>query len=351
MNGNRADVIQPAVEWIPPASWLRITTIESHAAGEPLRVITDGLPDLPGETILARRRYMKEHLDHFRTALMWEPRGHREMYGCIVVPPVSPGADFGVLFLHNEGYSTMCGHGIIAITKVAVDTGMVPVVEPDTVVRIDTPAGLVTAHASVRNGTVDTVMFHNVPSFVLALDQTIDVPGLGRIRYDLAFGGAFYAYVDAGQLGLRCTPDEHATLVEMGIAIKQAVMEERTILHPTEDELGFLYGTIFLAPPIGQGADSRNVCVFAEGEVDRSPTGTGVSGRMAIHFARGEIRMHEPMVIESIIGTRFTGSVIGLTTFGGYDAVVPQVEGSAFITGRSEFWIDPDDPLRDGFII
>lgn len=337
--------------WTLPAHWLKITTIDAHTEGEPFRVITGGFPDLPGDTILARRRYAKEHYDHLRTALMWEPRGHADMYGCIVTPPVTPGADLGILFIHNEGFSTMCGHGIIGIATVALETGMLPVIEPETTLKIDSPAGLVTAHARMVNGRVRSVCFHNVPSFVVGLDEIIDVPGLGRVSYDLAFGGAFYAYVRAEAVGLTCTPEHYRALIETGMAIKRAIMASRTIPHPFEPDLSFLYGTIFVGPPQAEGAHSRNVCIFAEGEVDRSPTGTGVSGRLAIHHARGEISLNQPIVIESIIGSRFSGRVVETTTFGPYPAIIPQVEGTAHITGRHEFLIDPDDPLRDGFML
>jgi proline racemase len=278
--------------WTPPEAWLKITTIDCHTAGEPFRVITGGYPDLPGETILARRRFAKENLDHLRTALMWEPRGHADMYGCIITPSVSPQADIGVLFMHNEGYSTMCGHGIIGIAKVALETGLLPMSAPETVVKIDTPAGLVTAHAKVAEGRVQSVDFHNVPSFVLALDETVAVSGLGQVRYDIAFGGAFYAYVQAEQVGLTCTPEDLGALIEKGMAIKRAVATSQPISHPFEDDLGFLYGTIFVGPPLIEGSLSRNVCIFAEGEVDRCPTGTGVSGRLAIHHARAEIGLN-----------------------------------------------------------
>ena len=337
--------------WRPPEGWLKITTIDAHTAGEPFRVITGGYPDLPGETILERRRYAREHLDHLRTALMWEPRGHADMYGCIVTPPVSAEADIGILFMHNEGYSTMCGHGIIGIAKVALETGLLPMVEPETTIRIDTPAGLVTARARVEAGEVKRVRFENVPSFVLALDEIVDVPGLGLVPYDLAFGGAFYAYVQAEEVGLRCTPEDFRPIIDRGIAIKQAIMASRPIPHPFEEDLSFLYGTIFVGPPRAAGSHSRNVCVFAEGEVDRCPTGTGVSGRLAIHHARGEVGAGERIVVESILGTTFAGRIVGTTEFGPYAAVVPEIEGTAHITGRHEFLIDPADPLKDGFIL
>lgn len=337
--------------WSPPNNFIKLSTIDAHTEGEPLRVIVAGYPELHGDTILARRRYAKEHLDRLRTALMFEPRGHADMYGCIITPAVSPEADFGVLFLHNEGYSSMCGHGIIAVTTVVLETGMLPMLSPITTIKIDAPAGLITAHARIANGRVQSVYFHNVPSFVVELDAVIDVPSLGRVRYDLAFGGAFYAYVQAAQLGLQCTPEDYRALIEKGMAIKRAILHSRVIEHPFENDLSFLYGTIFVGAPHDARAHSRNVCIFAEGEVDRSPTGTGVSGRVAIHHARGEIGVKQPIVIESIIGSTFTASVAQRTKFGPYDAIIPEVEGRAFITGRHEFLIDPNDPLKNGFIL
>jgi len=330
---------------------LRITTVDAHTAGEPLRVITSGYPDLPGATILARRRYARDHYDHLRTALMWEPRGHADMYGCILTSPVTPGADIGVLFMHNEGYSTMCGHGIIGLATVAVQIGLVPVVEPETVIRIDSPAGPVTARARVAEGRVISVRFHNVPSFVLALDEELHVPGIGPVRYDVAFGGAFYAFVQAEDVGLDCSPEHFRKLIDTGMRIKRAVMAARPVPHPLEPDLSFLYGTIFVGPPLNERHHSRNVCVFAEGEVDRSPTGTGVSARLAIHHARGEIAPGEAITIESIIGTTFTGRVVSEMMFGPRKAVIPEVEGSAFITGRHEFLVDPADPLGSGFML
>jgi trans-L-3-hydroxyproline dehydratase len=282
---------------------------------------------------------------------MFEPRGHREMYGCLVLPPVSADAHFSVLFMHNEGYSTMCGHGIIAVATAAVETGMVPATGDRTEVRIDSPAGVVTAEVRAHEGRPWRVAFRNVPSFVVELDAQVEVAGLGRVRYDLAFGGAFYAHVQAEDLGLRCDGAHAARLVDTGMAIKRAIMAARDIVHPVEADLGFLYGTILIDRPPSGGADSRNVCIFADGEVDRSPTGTGVSARMAIHHARGEVQIGEPYVIESIVGSRFTGRIVETTTFGGHPAVVPEVEGEARLTGRHEFFIDPDDALGRGFLV
>jgi trans-L-3-hydroxyproline dehydratase len=341
------------MHWNPPGDWRRIQTIDAHAAGEPFRTVVAGFPELEGETMLARRRDARERFDDLRRSLMWEPRGHADMYGGIVTEPTSLRSDLGVLFIHNEGFSTMCGHGIIALVTVALEAGLVerprPLVEPE--LRIDTPAGLVIARAHLRRERVRSVAFHNVPSFAAALDQTVAVPGLGEVRYDLAFGGAFYAYVDAAAMGLTLTAEDFRPIIDKGVAIQRAIAESREISHPYEADLGFLYGVIFVGPPQSEGVHSRNVCVFADGEVDRSPTGTGVSGRLAIHRARGEIDFDQPITIESILGTRFTGRAVEPTAFGPYPAVIPEIEGSAHITGRHEFLIDPSDELRCGFLL
>ncbi len=337
--------------FLPPANWQRIITIDAHTAGEPLRMVIEGFPEIKGRTILEKRRFARQHYDHLRKALMWEPRGHADMYGAIPVEPQNTEADFGVLFIHNEGFSTMCGHGIIALTKIVLQTGMLPVQEPETVVKIETPAGLVTAFARVNRGQVQSVYFNNVPSFVLLSDQVVEVEGLGQVSFDVAFGGAFYAFVNADELGLKMTPDNVQTLIEKGMAIKRAVMNNFEIKHPFDEDLSFLYGTIFYGKGHSSEADSRNVCIFAEGEVDRSPTGTGVSARMALHYFKGQLELNQPMVIESIIGTSFTGRALQETTFGPHQAVIPQVEGTAFLTGRNEWWLDPQDALRFGFLV
>ncbi|HCM75398.1 MAG TPA: proline racemase [Cytophagales bacterium] len=344
------DNLLKLASWHPSSESMQVTTIDAHTGGEPLRIITGGLPPLEGSTILEMRRFMKTHLDQYRKALMWEPRGHADMYGCIITPPVTEEADFGVLFLHNEGYSTMCGHGIIAVTKVVLECGMIPIKHPITQVNIDSPAGLIRATANIKNTKVESVSFINVPSFVQALDQVVEVPGLGKINYDIAYGGAFYAYVNARKAGVGLLPKDHDELIKKGMAIKRAVMEQFIFKHPFEPDLNFLYGTIFIGDATSSQANSRNVCIFAEGEVDRSPTGTGVSGRLALHYARGDIKIGEPIVIESIVGSSFKCSINEVTQFGPYKAVIPKVEGKAYITGKHTFIMDPEDPLRDGFI-
>jgi trans-L-3-hydroxyproline dehydratase len=336
-------------DWRPP--WPVITTVDAHAAGEPLRVVTGGLAAIPGDTMLARRRFAREHLDGLRRVLMWEPRGHADMYGAFLTPPITPGADLGVLFLHNEGFSTMCGHGVIALVTILLETGMLHRHGEPAIVTLDTPAGLVRARARRAGGRVESVAFENVPSFVLARDRLIQVPEVGQVRCDVVFGGAFYAVCDAGTLGLSLGPSEFRRLIDVGMRIKRAVVEAIAIEHPGEPDLSFLYGTILVGPPHGVDAHSRNACVFADGEVDRSPTGTGVSGRAALLHARGEIGLDEPFTVESLIGTRFTGRALRTATVGPHAAVVPEVEGSAHLTGRHEFFVDPADPLRDAFIL
>ena len=334
-----------------PCSWKQIRTVDMHTAGEPLRIVLDGFPDLGGGSVLELRRCAKERFDRWRMRLMWEPRGHADMYGCLILPPAEKDGDFSVLFMHNAGWSTMCGHGIIAVSIAALSTGLVDMDRATGGLHIDTPAGRVVAYATVDSDGGGTARFLNVPSFAAALDQSIVVPGLGRVAYDLAFGGAFYAYVDAASIGLTCDPAHVGRLVVAGKAIKEAIVRERTIEHPAEDDLGFLYGTIFTAEAGNVQHHSRHVCIFADGEVDRSPTGTGVSGRLAILHSRGELGAGQPCVIESILGTTFTGRIASETTCGPHQAVVPEVTGTAHITGVHTFVFDPHDPLADGFLL
>ena len=337
--------------WNPPDGWIEIQTIDSHTEGEPLRIILSGYPALKGKTLLEKRTNAHRLHDELRKTLIWEPRGHRDMYGAIIVEPDTPDADFGVIFIHNEGYSTGCGHAVIALTKVFVETGLIPMNEPETEVKMDVPSGFIKSHAKVKNGQVTGVRFENVPSFVQLLDTKIDVPGIGKINYDLAFGGAFYAFVDVAQLGLDCTSKYQNQLIETGIKIKHAVMDSVKMVHPLEPDMNFLYGTIFTGVSKNPNHHSRNVCIFAEGEVDRSPTGTGVSARAAILHAKDEIKLGESIIIESIIGSTFSVKVVETTTFGNYDAVIPEVSGNAYITGKNTFWINPEDPLKNGFIL
>jgi trans-L-3-hydroxyproline dehydratase len=329
----------------PPEHWTRVTTIDMHMAGEPLRVVVDGLPPIEGRTVLEKRRYFREHYDHLRTGLMWEPRGHADMYGAVITPSVD--ADFDVFFLHNEGYSTMCGHAIIALTKLVVETELVSKNE----VSFNVPAGRIEARATVEDRRVTETSFRNVPSLLYLRDQHVDVEGIGRVQFDIAYGGAFYAFVRAEDAGLKLLPNDVIRLIDYGRRIKHAVMSRFPITHPFEDDLSFLYGTIFTGPPLNPTHHSRNVCIFADGELDRSPTGSGVSARAALHFAKGELGLHERVTIESILGSTMSVEVVELTKFGPYDAVIPEVSGTASIIGRNEFYFDPQDPFQNGFIL
>ncbi len=337
------------LDWTPSGE--RVVVVDSHTGGEPFRVVVEGAPPLVGDTMAERRRSALTHLDGLRRILMWEPRGHADMYGALLGPPVEAGSDISVLFMHNEGFSTMCGHGIIALTKVALESGILPATEPETTLHIDTPAGTVRATAEVSASGVGRVRFRNVPSLASELDASVSVPGLGEVEYDLAFGGGFYGYVDAASVGLTCTPADFDGLVEAGRLIKAAIIGDRPIEHPEDDELGFLYGVIFTGPATNPDNHSANVCVFADGEVDRSPTGTGVSGRLAIEHARGRLAVGETIVVESIIGSTFTGAVVEVTEVGGMAAVVPEIGGRAHILGRTEFWLDPEDSIGEGFLL
>ncbi|NAS31862.1 proline racemase [Flavobacteriaceae bacterium R38] len=325
-----------------------------HTGGEPLRVIVDGFPELKGNSVLEYRRYCKENFDHLRTALMFEPRGHADMYGCILLPPNDEEGDFGIIFLHNEGYSTMCGHAIIAISTLTVEMNWIEVKEGDNELKIDAPCGRIISYVNAKNGKVTGVRFHCVPSFVVGLDRTVEVKGLGTVHYDLAYGGAFYAYVDMNKhnFDFDLTPVSNRALIQKGMDIKHAVMAaDKEILHPFEEDLSFLYGTIFVGDSLHDTIDSRNVCIFAEGEVDRSPTGSGVSGRVAIHRARKELNYNEKFTVESITDSVFTCSMVAEEDYGPFQAVIPEVEGTAHITGMQTFVIDPDDPMKNGFIL
>lgn len=328
-----------------------IKTIDMHTAGEPLRVIIDGFPPIEGRTILEKRKFVKKNFDFLRTALMYEPRGHADMYGVLVVEPENKESDFGVIFMHNEGYSTMCGHATIAISKLAVEQKWVKTTRPVTKIKIDAPCGVLESFVAIgENDKIESISFNCVPSFVVALNEEVFVDQIGKIEYDLAYGGAFYAYVDADSIGVRLVKENYSKIIEYGKLIKEAITRaKKNIIHPFEDELSFLYGVIFIAN--SSQHHSKNVCVFADGEVDRSPTGSGVSGRAAIHYKRGDMPKDKIICIESILGTTFDVKVHDVVKYGDYEAVIPQVRGDAFVVGANTFYIDDEDELRYGFIL
>jgi proline racemase len=337
---------------------LRLKTIDAHAAGEPLRLIVDGFPAPRGRTMLEKREWVLKHADHLRRALMLEPRGHADMYGALFTEPVSPGSHAGVLFMHNEGYSTMCGHGVVAVTTIALERGLLMPGGDGASIVYDSPAGTIRARARLRRATedaegaeavrVESVAFVNVPSFVLHGGLTVKLASR-QIRADVAFGGAFYAIVDSEAVGLPIDAAHLPELRRVGMEIKRAIEDAHTIAHPLEPGLRGIYGTIFTGPPADERADLRNVTIFADAEVDRSPCGTGTAAVMAVVDAMGLLGEDKPFVHESLIGTRFSGRVVSRTEVGEYQAIVPEIEGSAWITGEHTFLVDDEDPLREGF--
>jgi len=330
---------------------MTITTLDMHTGGEPLRIIIGGLPEIQGRTVLERRRYFREHFDHIRTSLMWEPRGHADMYGVVMTPPNDPGADFGAFFLHNEGYSTMCGHAVIALARYAFESGIVRISGNKQEMTIDVPAGRIRAGVLKKDEKVIGSYFYNVPSFVFLKDKHIEVEGIGRINFDIAYGGAFYVFVNADDLKMKLIPQNSSLFIDLGRKIKKAVSEKFHVKHPFEEDLSFLYGTIFTGKAENPSHHSRNVCIFADGELDRSATGSGVSARAALHYERGELKSGEKIIIESIIGTTMDVEIAETTTFGPYPAVIPKVSGMAYYTGEHTFVFEDDDPMAGGFLL
>lgn len=326
-----------------------ISVIDMHTGGEPVRIVRDGYPPIPGGSILAKRRYAREHLDHLRRMLMFEPRGHYDMYGVLMVEPSLPGADLAVLFTHNEGYSTMCGHATIAMGRFAVDQGLVARVEPVTEVGLECPCGLVKVYVEVATGRVS---FDSVPAFLLADGLTVEVPGFGPVTTDVSYGGAFYALADAGRFGLDVRTSRTRDLVDAATALSAAVNRALAIEHPLEPDLGFLYGSI-----LTDGRDrpeqgpSANICVFANAEVDRSPTGSGVTARMAARYQKGLAALGQVCEFESVTGALFTGEVRALTACGPKPAVTVRVAGKAHYTGEARFWLEEGDEIGKGFLL
>jgi len=328
-----------------------IDVVDMHTGGEPVRIPVAGMPAVPGATILAKRRHAREQLDHLRRFLMFEPRGHRDMYGAWLVEPALPGADLAVLFLHNEGYSTMCGHAVIALGRFAVDRGLVPRRQPLTRVGIECPCGLVEAWVEVAGGRAGAVRFDSVPAFALKLDLAVEVPGAGRVVCDVAYGGAFYAFAPAAAFGLSVTGSPVSALTDAADALSRAVRDALPIAHPDDPDLGFLYGTILTDGTDGAGEPSANVCVFAEREVDRSPTGSGVTARMALLAARGRARPGVLHRFRSLTGAVFTGELQREARAGPYAAWVVRVGGEAHYMGEARFRLEPGDAIGRGFLL
>jgi proline racemase len=322
--------------------------VDSHTEGMPTRVITGGVPMLPGATMLERKLWFEANMDDLRLLLMREPRGHGAMSGAILQPPTRDDADWGVLFIEVSGCLPMCGHGTIGVATVLVETGMVEVTEPETVVRLDTPAGLVVVRVAVQDGRALAVTLRNVPAFLAARDQVVEVDGWGRVEYDMAFGGNFYALVDAASVGVGVDPAREDELIACGAAIMEAIDAVDRPVHPEDARISGCHHVVLHEPGAG-GADARAATSIHPGWLDRSPCGTGTSARLAQLHARGALGVGEAFVNESVIGTRFTGRVVEETTVGGIAAVVPEITGRAWITGMGQYLLADDDPFPAGF--
>jgi trans-L-3-hydroxyproline dehydratase len=346
--------------------------MDLHTAGEPLRIIRSGFPEVPHLPVLERRQWVRNNADHVRRAIINEPRGHRDMYGAILLPPYSDYADMTVLFMHNEGYSTMCGHGIIAITTGLIEEGLYPATEPVTTIRYEVPAGIVAANAAtvqLDNGdwAVRGVRFTNVPAYVAAQSLAVRPDGVqlyssaaqyGALSVDLAFGGAYYGIVNAAELGVRVVPDQADELRRVGAAITDVLRRDHTPSHPTDADLSFVYGTIIVdldpkSSPDGLAARAhmRNATIFADAELDRSPCGSGTSAILAQLHARGRIKVGQEIVNAGITGEHFLGRVEAETALGPYPAVSTSIAGTAYVTGFSTFIVDNRDPLGEGFLL
>jgi len=324
--------------------------VDSHTEGMPARVIVGGVGEIPGATMMDKRLHFMEHMDDVRRLLMLEPRGHSAMSGAILQPPTRDDADWGVVYIEVSGCLPMCGHGTIGVATVLVETGRVEVTEPVTTIRLDTPAGLVVAEVAVQDGGARSVTIRNVPSFAYGLDLSVDVPGIGRVPYDMAFGGNFYAIVDADALGVEFARDNGEEILRRGMQLMAAINETNSPVHPEDPAIRGCKHVQVVAP--GSGAKhSRHAMVISPGWFDRSPCGTGTSARMAQLHARGLMGPGDELVNESFIGTHFIGRIVEETEVAGRPAIVPTITGRAWITGTAQYVLSDDDPFPAGFLV
>jgi len=319
--------------------------------GEPTRIIVGGVPNIKGTTMAEKKQYLIDEMDYVRTTLMHEPRGFRDMFGAIITQPCSPDADLGIIFMDGGGYLNMCGHGSIGTVTAAIETGMVKAMEPYTEVTMDTPAGLVKARAKVSSGLVKEVSIVNVPSFLYKRDVVANVPEIGKLTLDISFGGSFFALVKAKDLGVEIMPENAFKFMQMGLAIRDSVNKQVEMQHPTLSHIKTCDLVEFFGDPTHPDADYKNVVVFGDGQVDRSPCGTGTSAKLAALYARGEIKEGELFVYESILSTLFKGKILGTTKVGDFESVIPEITGSAFIIGFNTYVIDDRDPVKYGFVL
>jgi proline racemase/trans-L-3-hydroxyproline dehydratase len=325
--------------------------IDTHTAGEPTRIITKGVPTIIGKTMMEKKEYMEEHLDWLRRAVMLEPRGHANMFGAILTEPVHQDADIGIIFMDAGGYLNMCGHGTIGTSMAAVETGIVPKVEPITKVRLDAPAGLVEASVAVVDGKVKSATVTNVPSFLYQQDVKVTTPMLGEVTFDIAFGGSFFALIKSDYLGYDILPEHSEELMNQALELREIINREIKVSHPLQPHIKTVDLIEIYGPAVSAQADARNVVIFGDRQIDRSPCGTGTSAKMATLCAKGKLAIGEEFVYESITGTMFQGKIISKTKIGEFDAYIPQITGSAWITGFNQFVIDDSDPVKYGFTL
>ena len=332
-----------------------ISVIDTHTAGEAARLVTAGIPKIPGKDMVEKKQYFIEHLDDVRKSVMFEPRGHQDMFGAFLLPPTKEEADFGLVFMDTGGYFNMCGHNTIAAVTAAVETGMVDVEEGATEkeVVVETPAGLIYATAKLKdNGTkVKEVSFRNVESFLYKRDVELDVEGVGHVKFDISFGGSFFCIISADQLGLEVKPENASKLKEAGLKIRDAINANIEIQHPTLAHIKTVDLVEIYDKPSHPEATFKNVVVFGDGNIDRSPCGTGTSAKLATLYAKGELKPGEPFVYESILGTLFKGRIVEERKLADFDAVIPEITGSGYILGFSNYVYDPDDSLTYGFLL
>ncbi|XP_067109634.1 trans-L-3-hydroxyproline dehydratase [Osmerus mordax] len=339
---------------LPPHDGTELSVVDMHTGGEPLRIIISGYPEVKGESLLSKRRFLKEHLDVLRQTLMFEPRGHYDMYGALIVESEISEADFGVLFMHNEGYSTMCGHAVIALGRFAVDYKLVKKIQsPETQVNIHCPCGLVKAFVEYSNGKTGGVRFNSVPAFAFATDVIVTVAGYGEVMVDISYGGAFYAFVAAQRFGLDVNKSRTRDLVDAATAVTNSVKSQVKLHHPINEDLAFLYGTILTdGNDVYSQEPTANVCVFADSQVDRSPTGSGVTARVALQYHKRLILLNQTRTFQSgTTRSQFTGRAVQETTCGDFKAVVVEVAGKAHYTSVARFVQESADKLTHGFLL
>ncbi|RSN67232.1 proline racemase [Candidatus Korarchaeum cryptofilum] len=328
-----------------------ITTVDMHTEGEPTRVIVSGIPTLHGRNIAEKRDYFIENFDRIRRALILEPRGHRDMFGAILQPSTREDCEFGVIFIDSGGSVDMCIHATIGVVTALVNIGLVQRKEPITEVKLDTCAGPVTARARVEGDIVKEVTVLNVPSFLVHSNLEIDIPDVGTVPVDIAFGGNFYAIVNARDLGLKVEPQYADKISRLGVLIRDIVNSKIRVEHPLNKHINTVKLTRIVDEPKDPRATSRNAVVFGPGQIDRSPCGTGTCAEMAMRYSKGLLDIGEEIICESIIGTRFKGRAVAETKVGDFRAIIPEVTGRAFITGFHNFVIDEEDPLKEGFLL